>query len=108
MFVAVADDLHFVTGFGEELIGFRSSFFGAGFGSVGPMGDEIACEAGEHLVDEFGLFAGTVVGGIDGLGPVSQRVEGAFEADAFQRDMVKMRGFLHEPAHEVVGDQVDL
>jgi hypothetical protein len=30
------------------------------------MGDEVAGQMGEHVVDEFGLFAGTVVGGVDG------------------------------------------
>ena len=108
MFIAVGDDLDLVSGLGEELIGFGSSFSGAGFGSAGAMGHEIAGDAFEHASDEFGLFAGSVVCGVDGLGPMAQGVEGAFKADAFQRDVVKMGGLLHESAHEVVGDQMDV
>ena len=108
VFFAVGDDLHFMPGFGEELICLGSSFFGAGFGSAGAVRHEIAGDGLKHAGDEFGLFAGRVVGGVDGLGPVAQGVERAFEADAIQRNMVQMRGLLHESAHQVVGDQMDL
>ena len=104
----MGDDVHLVSWLGEELIGFGPSFFGARLGSVGSMGNEVPGEAAQHVVDEFGLFAGRVVGGVDGLGPVAQGVERAFEADAIQRNMVQMRGLLHESAHQVVGDQMDL
>jgi len=72
------------------------------------MGHEITGNGLPHPVNKFGLFAGTLGADIDGLGPVAQGVEAALEADAFQRDVMEMRGLLHESAHEVVGDQMDV
>ena len=104
----MGDDFYLASGVSEKLIGFRSSFLGAGFQSTGSFRDEVSGDGGQHSVDEFGLFAGTLGAGVDGLGPVAQGVEAALEADAFQRDVVKVGRLLHEYAHEVVGDQMDL
>ncbi len=39
---------------------------------------------------------------------MAQGIEGAFEAEVFQHHIMEMGGLLHEGAHEVVGDQMDL
>lgn len=108
IFFAVGDDLHFAAGSGEKLIGFRSSFSGTWLGSTGARGVGVGRDGLEHSVDEFGLFARSFRGGMDGGGPMAQGVEGTFEAEAFQRHLIEMRGLLHEGAHEIIGDQVDL
>ena len=94
--------------FVEELIILRSSFFCAWFGPTWAQGERIGGDGLEHVVDEFGLLARGLGGGVDGRRPVTQRVEGAFETDALQRNVVEMSGLLHEGAHEVVGDRMDL
>ncbi len=53
----MSDDLHFVAGLGQKLIGFRSSFSGPGFGSTGSRGVGIGRDGLDHPVDEFGLLA---------------------------------------------------
>ena len=100
--------LHFGPWFVEELVIFRSSFFGARLRSAGAVLDGIACDAFEHAADQLGLFARRGAGGMDDGGPVAQGVEGAFEADALKSDIVQVRGFLHQGTHEVVSNQMDL
>ena len=73
---AVGDDLHFVARVGEKLIVFGTSFAGAGFEASGAMGDGVGGDLGQELVDEFGLFARLFGAGVDGLGGVTQGVEG--------------------------------
>ncbi len=92
----MSDDLHFVAGLGQKLIGFRSSFSGPGFGSTGSRGVGIGRDGLDHAVDEFGLLARSFRRGMDGSGPGAQGVEGTFEAEALQWHLVKMRGLLHE------------
>ena len=75
VFFAVGDDLHLASGSGEKLIGFWSSFLGAGFQATGSFRDEVTGDGVQHAVDEFALFAGAFGAGVDGLGPVAQSVE---------------------------------
>lgn len=54
------------------------------------------------------MFARSFVGGMDDASPVTQGIEGAFEADAVQRDIVEVGSLLHEDSHEVVSDEMYL
>ena len=108
MFIAVRRGFHLVSGFGEKLIVFRSSFFSAGLCPAWTQGERIGGDGFQHASDKFSLFARGGTGGMDGGGPVAQGIEGTLEADALQGNVVEMSGLLHEGAHEVVGDQMDL
>ena len=57
MFIAVRRGFHFGPGLVEKLVIFWSSFFSAGLRSAGTVWKRITCDALEHAVDEFGLFA---------------------------------------------------
>ena len=93
--------------FGEELVVFRSSFFGSGFGSLGTLWDRIASHEGEHSVNELLLSAGRFRCGMDRLGELADGIEGAFEADSLKGDIMEVGALLHESTHHVVGDEVD-
>ena len=95
---------HFVPGFIEKLVVFRSSFFGARFRSAGAAEHRIKGNAFQHPADKFRLFARSGAGGMDNRRPVAQGVEGAFKADSFQTDIMQMRGLLHKGTHQIIGD----
>ena len=76
------------------------------FGSFGAERDDVFGEDLEELIDESGLFAGFICCGIEGVSPLAQGIDGAFEAESFDGDMVEGCGLLHEGANEVVGDGV--
>ena len=56
------------------------------------------------MVEKANLFARLVGGGVDGVGPLTQGIHGAFEAKPFDWHVVKGGGLLHEGADEIVGN----
>jgi len=80
--ISVAFNPHFVAGFGEEVVIFRPSFFGSGFGALWAQRQPIPGDDSEHCGQEGSLFAGVFFSGVHGIGEVSQRIESSLEAQA--------------------------
>lgn len=98
---------HLSTWFGEKLVVFWSSLFGAGLGSAGTFREQIAGDESEHFINQTLLFARSIGSGMDDIGKVTGGIQGAFEADAIEANVVKMGAALHEHAHQVVGDEMN-
>src|SRR5271170_7080721 len=99
---------HEMSGFVEKQIVFGSSLCSSRFSAAWAQGDRIGDDGFEHSVDKFGLLARVPGGGVDGRGPMAQSIEGTFKADTLQGDIMEVGGLLHEDAHEVVSNQMDL
>ena len=95
---------HFVTWTGEELEVFWSSFFGSRFASSRSVGKSIQGDQPQHISDEKRLFAGLAGAGVDHFAPLPHGIECSFEADASERDIMAMRGLLHESANQIIDD----
>jgi hypothetical protein len=85
-----------MTWLGEEMIVLGASFFGARLGATRALRHGIARDDRQHLVNQFVLASGRLLGGVDGRREVSHRIKGAFEADPRQFHVMPVRGLLHQ------------
>ena len=88
----------------HERVVLGASFSDARFGSIGAGRQDVFGEDLQNVLEEAGLYPWPIIGCIEGVGPLAQRVDGAFETEAMERDMIEGGGSLHEGADQVVGD----
>ena len=96
----------FPTRFCHEAVVFGSAFSDTRFGAKRTEGDDVACNDEKHFVNESGNRAGLVVGTTCGIGKMAQGIQAAFKGEADEVGIVGERGFLHDAADEVVGNEM--
>ena len=76
------------------------AFDGPGFTATGPFGHEVSSQSTKQLLPQLQtLFAGASL--TYSLSKVSERIEAALEADAFQGHLLLLSSLGHETAHAV-------
>ena len=95
-----------MTRFCHEAVVFGSAFSDTRFGAKRTMGDNVAGDDEEHLVDESGNRARFVVGPACRIRKMAQGIQAAFEGKANDVGIVCERGFLHDAADEVVSNEM--
>jgi hypothetical protein len=65
----------------HERVGFWAAFAHARFDAVRAVRDDVFSEDLKQLVQKSGLFARLVVGDIERVGPLTQGIDGALEAE---------------------------
>ena len=93
-------------GFGHEAVVFRAAFSDTRFAAawaerVGITGDGV-----QHFIKERGDGPGFVFGPACGVGELAHGIQASFEGEALEVNVVGEGGFLHDPADEVVGDEM--
>src|SRR2546428_4988353 len=89
---------------------FGAFFDGARLASSRPFGDQIGSQRGQEMPPELGSFSFVLRRAThlcDGLGPFAEAIQGAFEADAFEFDLLVLRGLGHDPAQQIMGGEED-
>ena len=103
---SVRQGTHFSAGLGQEAVVFWAAFFDAGFGSIRAQRNEIAGDGQEHFVNESGDGSGFGFSADGGVCELAQSVEGAFEGESGDGNIMGEGGFLHDAADQIVGDEV--
>ena len=94
-----------MTGAGEILIGFGTAFEDPRFAASGPPGQKVGGAEDEHFPESFLTGPRAPLGG-DGVLPVADGVEGAFEAQLVERGAVLPGALEQDAPDQVVGDGV--
>lgn len=95
-----------MTWLSQEAVIFRAAFSGARLGAVGTRWDKITSDSQEHVIDDGGDGARFMLHASRSVGKLAQGIQGAFERDTGQVNIVDKGSFLHKAANEVVGDEV--
>ena len=104
--VARGRDGHEVAWAGEFLVGFGAALADAGFAAAGAEGEEVGGAKFEHGFGGVLAGAGTGLGG-DGVLPVAEGIQRAFEAELVEGRALLGGALEHDAAKEVVGDGVE-
>src|SRR6187431_1909118 len=89
-----------------EMRVFAAFFDDTGFGASWAEGEGIGSEGGEQLAPESGALPRAATLG-EGVAPLAEAVESAFEADRVQGHGLVGGGRGHEPANEIMSGQKD-
>ena len=87
--------------FGEQRIGFRSSFQGARLDSAGAITDALLGDEDKQAIELV------VVDRVGLMSPGDPDLHGVLEAELARQSMGEQRGLGHHQANEIVGEQVD-
>ena len=83
-----------------------AAFLRSGFFSPGAEWNKVFGDDFEHRTKQGLLFARHASHGFEARTPVSESIDGAFETDPGQIDLMPDGGFLHQRAHEIIGNGV--
>ena len=81
-------DTHLVARFGQQMIVFGAAFFGARFAAKGAQRDLVLSNEKQHSLEQCGLLAWLALGGVEDVGKMAHGVQGAFEAEPAQIDLI--------------------
>src|SRR5687768_10622773 len=89
----------------EELVVFRPAFDGARFSSVWPEGNLVLCDGIKHRKVKGANARGRSLRA-QCRHILANRIQAAFEADAFEWHRSHDGSFLHEQANEIIGNEM--